>query len=183
MNPGMHFVLLAVLIDLLFSCVDSYYPPEQIHIALGATPDCIAFNWVTLDESVVTTTSVKWSDDSANSPSQWTNIKTISNGTRLFVDSGSLETTRTIHVVTVCGLTPSTTYYYQVGDAEYGWSDVNSFKTMPDQMELNKMIESGIPQKFVIYGDLGDVNAQTLAMVTEEGLSNEIDMILHVGML
>ena len=162
----------------------AYYPPEQIHLALGATPDCMTFNWVTLDNPIVTTTSVKWSD-STDDPSQWdsNDLKTILNGTKLFIDNGTLHTTRTIHVITICNLKPSTTYYYQIGDSFYGWSDVYSFKTMPDAIELSNMVTNNIPQKFVIYGDLGDVNAQTLAMVTEEGLSNQIDMILHVGML
>ena len=94
----------------------------------------------------------------------------------LFTDCGSENTNRTIHVVEIDNLLPSTLYYYQVGDSFYGYSDIIWFKTMT--LPSNDVI---LPQKFLFYGDLGDTNAQCLTDIENEVLNKQVDMILHVG--
>lgn len=105
--------------------------------------------------------------------------QTVSGETYLFVDPNTDHTKRTIHVVNVTGLKPSTRYYYQVGDDKYGWSNKTfHFNTIWDANTL----QSNLPQKFVIYGDLGDTNNQVLSSVINESvIQNEADVIIHVG--
>ena len=150
-----------------------YYPPEQIHIALGRTPDSITFNWLTWDYPIRTKSIVLiGTEDNPNS------LTLIFNGTQhLFTDSGSLHINRTIHVVNATNLTASTTYYYQVGCNEYGWSSIYSFKTQPNMVTLS----DALPIRYIIYGDLGDSNAQILPYLTEQGLADNFDIIIHVG--
>ena len=71
------------------------------------------------------------------------------------------------------GLTPGTTYYYQVGDATSGVSDVFNFTSHP-----GTALVPGYT--FAIIGDLGqtDNSASTLAHVAASG---RIGSIMHVG--
>ena len=57
--------------------------------------------------------------------------------------------------------------------SEDGWSDVFFFKTLPEG-------ENWSP-KFVVYGDLGNINGRTLGRLQDEIQRGEHDMILHVG--
>eukprot|EP01084_Bolivina_argentea_P184415 318052_1 len=152
---------------------NGYYPPEQIHIALGRTPDSITFNWLTWDYPIRTKSQVLLGTQSLVSA-----LTTQFNGSQfLFTDGGAGHWNRTIHMVNVTGLNASSTYFYQVGDPEYGFSSIYSFKTQPN----GNTLKDHLPTKYVIYGDLGHDNAQVLSMVTELGLSDEFDVLIHVG--
>lgn len=166
---SMFFTLLPILV--LFAISNGQFPPSQIHINYGSTPDIMVFNWITFDHPIITKSVVKL----GLSP-QVDALTTVVNGdTHEFMDGGSLKTNRTIHLVSVSGLKPATTYYYQVGDYINGWSTILTFKSANDAVTL----PDNLPQKFVIYGDIGNYNGQILPWVTEEGLNDQIDCVLH----
>jgi hypothetical protein len=59
---------------------------------------------------------------------------------------------------------------YHVGSS-YGWSAKYSFRTIPNEDR----------KSFAVYGDLGVVNAQSLARLQREAQLDYYDAILHVG--
>ncbi|CAF4409571.1 unnamed protein product, partial [Adineta steineri] len=71
---------------------------------------------------------------------------------------------------TLKNLTMNTSYIYHVGSS-YGWSSVYSFRTIPHENR----------KSFAVYGDLGVVNAQSLARLQREAQLDYYDAILHVG--
>lgn len=62
------------------------------------------------------------------------------------------------------------TLVYHVGSL-YGWSAKYSFRTIPTENR----------KSFAVYGDLGVVNAQSLARLQREAQLDYYDAILHVG--
>ena len=163
---------MCLLLNIVY--LHGYYPPEQIHIALGRTPDSITFNWLTWDTNPIITKSIVLIG-TENSVSSLTLQFTGSQ--YLFTDSGAGKWNRTIHVVNATNLSASTTYYYQVGCPQYGWSSIFSFKTQSNGLTL----QNNIPIRYILYGDLGHSNAEILPLITEQGLSNQFDVIIHVG--
>ena len=173
-TTGMFFAFLLSLHQIFLAC-NGYWPPEQIHISLGLTPDQISFNWLTWDApDIVTSSLVRIGTESSQSSSLTMNI---SGEASLFTDCGSQRTNRTIHTVYVSNLEASKLYYYQVGDIHYGFSDVYSFKTGPNAVTL----ESTLPNHFLIYGDMGTVNTQACGPATEYVLNGDINAVIHVG--
>jgi len=150
-----------------------YFPPEQLHINLGTSPDVMHFNWLTFDNPpqtdsfVMLGTSAHPSDFSLN----------ISGEATVFTDCGSQQTKRTIHTAMVNDLLPSTTYFYQVGDAHHGFSDVNSFTTAPSADTLS----SSLPHTFLLFGDMGTVNTQVCGPATQMVLDGEVSAVIHAG--
>lgn len=62
---------------------------------------------------------------------------------------------------------------YHVG-SKYGWSADYHFVTAPDETEQWS-------PKFVIYGDMGNENAQSLARLQKETQQGLYDAVIHVG--
>lgn len=170
-------VLVTVLSTILaLESSNTEYPPEQIHIALGTTPDIMSFTWQTWDYPIVTDSVVKigLSASSLN--------RTVSGSSHLFTDPNANHTQRIMHVVSINGLQASTLYYYQVGDDTHGWSDTFHFKTLWDASTLHTAMQKNVPHKFVILGDMGDTNDQVNSAVTKEGRDErDIDVVVHVG--
>jgi acid phosphatase type 7 len=62
---------------------------------------------------------------------------------------------------------------YHCGSAKYGWSPLFFFTTMNSGSDWSP--------RFAIFGDLGNLNAQSLPFLQEEAMQGRIDTILHVG--
>lgn len=77
-----------------------------------------------------------------------------------------------IHRVYLSNLKANTRYEYHCG-SEQGWSPLYWFKTLPEGADW--------APKFVIYGDLGNINGRTLGRLAEEVQSHQHDVLLHVG--
>ena len=105
--------------------------------------------------------------------------RTVSGESFVFVDPNSAHTKRIMHTVTVSGLSASTRYFYRVGDATYGWSNETlSFRTIWDASTQT----ANLPQRFMIFGDLGTSNNQILASIVNESVQQGlVDVIVHVG--
>ena len=61
---------------------------------------------------------------------------------------------------------------YIVG-SKYGWSESHSFKTFPSG--------SNWPTRYVVIGDMGNVNAKSLDVIQRETESGAYDMLLNLG--
>eukprot|EP01083_Nonionella_stella_P025246 69559_1 len=164
-------ILLSIF--LYFVHADVYFPPEQIHISLGLTPDVITFNWLTMDDPIQTNSFVLIGE--SPQPSSFT--YNVSGKATVFTDCGSEKIHRTIHVVTVNHLKASQRYYYQVGDLHTGYSAVYSFTTAPDQSTLSQ----SLPHKFILYGDMGTTNTQACGPATQMILNGDINAVIHIG--
>ncbi|XP_006813616.1 acid phosphatase type 7-like [Saccoglossus kowalevskii] len=98
--------------------------------------------------------------------------KTVIGHSTTFIDGGAEKHTQYIHRVLLTKLIPGKHYKYHCGCAE-GWSAVYSFTAMPS--------ETNWSPRFAVYGDLGNVNAQSLGALQKETQKGFYDVILHVG--
>lgn len=117
--------------------------PRNVHLGFVGDPrTSIVAQWRTADETT-TVTELRYAAGENLVPEQLTNtVKGIhfrynATGTDLY----------RVHQAHVCGLTPGTTYSYQVG-AQGHWSPVYTFHTAPD-VEAN-------PDAEVVFGFVGD---------------------------
>lgn len=89
-----------------------------------------------------------------------------------FVDGGPAARTQFIHKVTLSGLQPATKYIYHCGSRK-GWSAEFWFVTGTNKTTT--------PIQVAIFGDMGNENAQSLAMLQEDTQRRMYDAIVHVG--
>ena len=109
-----------------------------------------------------------------------TTITDVHTGYSWIIPKGISTTTTNAHAVHVCGLSPGTTYYYQVGGGPTGsetWSKVQSFTTVPNtgtitvgvlgdardkvatwQLVAERMLQAGVSAQ-LIPGDIVDLGA------------------------
>jgi hypothetical protein len=86
-----------------------------------------------------------------------------------------------LHYTTLTKLTPSTLYYYKVGDAaapptSSAWSSVYSFTTAP------ALGAPSYPVSFLAYGDMGISNSQATANLTAKLIQSQAaQFIVHAG--
>eukprot|EP00484_Ammonia_sp_Unknown_P026614 CAMPEP_0197035314 /NCGR_PEP_ID=MMETSP1384-20130603/13155_1 /TAXON_ID=29189 /ORGANISM="Ammonia sp." /LENGTH=404 /DNA_ID=CAMNT_0042465361 /DNA_START=274 /DNA_END=1485 /DNA_ORIENTATION=+ len=151
----------------------AFDPPEQIHIALGATPDTVTITYQTWDYPVLRTANVRI----GSSPTALN--RSVRGQTHLFTDPNSEHINRTMHVVQISNLSAATTYYYQVGDDAFGWNEeLFSFKTILDSDSM----KDNLPQKFLVFGDMGTTDNLALqSFVYEAVYQHNVDALIHVG--
>jgi len=136
--------------------------PEQIHIALAGrdaegNSNGMAISWQT---QVATNTSVvKY----GLSKSALTHTATGR--------CSSYYATYDHHVI-LHNLTLNTRYYYQVGDAQGGWSEIFSFKSAPKS-------SPEMPIDFAVWGDLGVVDGDSTISFLE-AIQDDIDLMVSV---
>jgi len=150
--------------------------PEQIHLAFGSSPDTMSVQWGTMDTFCETLSSVQYglTEDSLS--------MSVEGNCFPFDITDQLQQSN--HVAKMKSLEASTKYYYRVGDKTSDvWSSVYYFTTAPDESTL----EASLPQKFLVYGDLGsgasqpDHSSTIMPWASEEVQAGHFDMILHVG--
>lgn len=138
-----------------------YVQPEQIHLAYSDDLSEMVVTWSTFN---ATPSVVEYGTGALTQADNGT--------TTLFVDGGDEHRPQFIHRVKLKGLMPGRKYWYHCG-SDLGWSSVYYFTTPSD--------ESTWSPHLAIYGDLGSVNAQSLARLQEEVQAGVYDAILHVG--
>lgn len=136
--------------------------PEQVHISYGTAPTEMMITWVTLDPTNVSTVEYGMSK---------LDMRKTGNVTR-FVDGGINSRVLYIHRVLLTNLIPGTEYIYHCGSVD-GWSAIYWFTAMQSG--------SNWSPRFAIYGDMGNVNAQSLSRLQEEIQKGTYHAILHVG--
>lgn len=89
-----------------------------------------------------------------------------------FVDGGAGAHTQYIHTVRLTGLQASAEYVYHCG-GRLGWSPEFWFVSASD--------DSRQPARVAIYGDMGNENAASMALLQEDTQRRRYDAIVHVG--
>lgn len=158
--------LLVVALVAAVSEAQTYVQPEQVHLSLGAEPSEMMVTWTTMD----------WTNESlveyGTAPGHL-NTRAVGNSSK-FTDGGPQHRTLFIHRVLLTDLKPRTDYWYHCGSSRQGWSPEFSLRTMPaNDTEWSPVL--------AVYGDMGNVNAQSLPYLQEEAQGRSIDAVLHVG--
>lgn len=139
-----------------------YVQPEQIHLSLGVKSNQIVVTWTTFNSTIRST--VCYGIESMDQ---------VAHGSQNeFIDDGTERRKLFIHRVYLNDLNANTTYKYHVGSTQ-GWSEIFTFHTFPMGHEWSP--------RFVIYGDLGNVNGRTLSRLQDEIQSGNHDLVLHLG--
>lgn len=155
--------------------------PQQIHMAFAGTtakgnPAGMAFNWFTSFSTVSSTIQFDTTKNLGSSAAG--------------VSHQYLPEYGYHHTVTLPTLSPATRYYYRVGDAAAGFSDIFSFVTAADTYDDGYSV--------AVYGDMGYLDSEerpliipavivknnwTAVPVREllEGMKDEIDWMLLLG--
>eukprot|EP00474_Spongospora_subterranea_P002591 CRZ03049.1 hypothetical protein [Spongospora subterranea] len=163
--------------------------PQQIHLSWAVDHDnCMIITWNTL-ETTPTTTAILFENgtgpaiQASGSQSPLIENDVVSPQMSDMVWSAlamvgqvrfSGKRTQYVHRVNACGLKHSTRYSYKVGDSESGWSSTYQF-TFKRHASLDS------PLAFAVYGDLGDANSRSLAMIQNRIAQGSIDAVIHVG--
>mmetsp|Transcript_8929 Transcript_8929/g.7968 ORF Transcript_8929/g.7968 Transcript_8929/m.7968 type:complete len:465 (+) Transcript_8929:3-1397(+) len=166
-------ILILIYCFIIVNC----YDPEQVHLALGRSPDTMAVQWATMDTYCTTATNVQYGISESD-------LDNFVEGECYEFNVGNIQIQQSHHVAYLIKLEASTKYYYKVGDNSTStWSTIYHFTTAPDATTL----QSSLPQKFIIYGDLGsgasqpDHSSTIMPWASLEVQTGDIDMILHVG--
>lgn len=173
------FIILAFLVSCI---VQSLYvhgillEPEQIHLAVGRTPDYMAVQWAVIDEFCTTGTYVQYglSSDALTNQVYGLCYPFDLNSQKIQKQSN--------HVAYMTNLKPSTKYFYRVGDLTR-WSQIYSFKSLPDATTIS----NNLPQRFLIFGDLAGSNqapsdsCTTMPWMSVEAANGDVDMTLQLG--
>ncbi|XP_015910292.2 acid phosphatase type 7 [Parasteatoda tepidariorum] len=138
--------------------------PEQIHLSYGKSPNEMIVTWVTFDPT--NTSAVEY----GQFPNGMNKIKFGS--VSKFVDGGSSKRVLWIHRVLLDDLVPGSEYVYHCGSTN-GWSSMYWFTAIKDGTNWSP--------RLVVYGDLGNINAQSLPRLQEEVQRGFYDALLHVG--
>ena len=159
-------LVLVLVLSLTVSSQSEYdgYGVSQIHINQGNDPTQMIVSWITASFS--TLTQVRYGKSQSS-------LSLLASGNYTSYTAGTYKS-GAIHHVTLSGLSPDTTYYYQCGDTSVNQlSGILSFKTLP---------ATGSKASFSIgvLGDLGNtVDSQT---TVSRILSNkDISLVLHAG--
>ncbi|CAD6208214.1 GSCOCG00010467001-RA-CDS [Cotesia congregata] len=159
-------MLLSGLIVLVLSTITSadviHYQPEAVHLSYGEKINDLVVTWSTKNDTKESI--VEYGIDG---------FITRSKGTRTrFVDGGNKKREQFIHRVYLKDLKPSAKYIYHCG-SDLGWSNAFYVRIPPDS-------ETWKPQ-IVIFGDMGNENAQSLARLQEDTQKGLYDAAIHVG--
>ncbi|PRP87670.1 putative purple acid phosphatase 20-like [Planoprotostelium fungivorum] len=136
--------------------------PEQVHLALaGDGTNSMVAMWVTMNPD---TSIVKWGVSL-----DLLDVNVLGNSTTYTSGGWSGR----IHRAVMTNLKPNTKYYYQVGGAAAGFSEVYSFYTTPSRDVY----------RFAVIGDMGvDPEAEpTINSLTGIVNSSSIDVLIHNG--
>ena len=147
-------------------CCQTRTAPEQRHLSLTRRPSEMVVMWTTLESTA--THTVQWgltreslgnSSDGKESTYHW------------FGWQG------TLHTATMSGLLPATRYYYRVGDAAGGFSEIASFRT------LASTVGGATPLRIGWVADMGwgSNSNNTIAQLTRLATSGRIDILIHPG--
>ncbi|KAL9954279.1 hypothetical protein ACROYT_G041794 [Oculina patagonica] len=164
MASNMLRVVLFVLLFIQQFCNGADPQPEQIHISATGDPTEMMVTWVTLaftNYSIVEYNKVGFPL-----------TLRASGGVTKFTDGGPAHRVLFIHRVKLTGLVPGQRYDYHVGGYD-GWSELFAFNALKSGEDWSPRI--------ALYGDLGSVNAKSIAFLQQEAQEGKYDAFLHIG--
>lgn len=138
--------------------------PQQLHLALTGKASEMRITWVT--KAVVTQPIVVYGPGAMN---------LYSFATTSTYDKGTfIPWIGWVHTAIMTGLSPDTTYYYQVGASGSPFSDMHSFKTQPFSPK---------PVTIALFGDMGTVmpfGFETSFQIYQDNHITPFDLVVHV---
>lgn len=159
-----HFFVLFAFSFIVCTHSTVWHQPEQTHIAAGDSADKIIVVWSTFNDT---------GDSTVLYGKGGKIILKAKGAATKFVDSGSEKRFQFIHKVTLTGLEPKTEYTYMVGSETYGYSDLFTFRSWPSGEDWSPSL--------VVFGDLGNENAQSLPRMEMDMAAGMYDAVIHVG--
>ncbi|XP_035729511.1 acid phosphatase type 7-like [Vespa mandarinia] len=157
------FTVLVVLSIFSSTYSTVHFQPESVHLSYGDNVHDIVVTWSTRNDT----------GESIVEYGIGGFVLTATGNSTLFVDGGSKKRQQYIHRVWLKNLTPDSHYMYQCG-SRYGWSNVFYIKTAPhNSIKWSPHI--------VIFGDMGNENAQSLSRLQEETHRGLYDAAIHIG--
>ncbi|XP_076441925.1 acid phosphatase type 7-like [Babylonia areolata] len=154
--------LVLFMVALPVTLATVYTQPEQVHLSYGDVPTEMLVTWVTQDYT--SGSAVLYGLSGYDQGSNGTVIK--------FVDGGKLRRTMYIHRAKMTNLKPGYKYMYIVGGQE-GWSNRFTFFALKEGTSWSP--------KMIVFGDMGNDNAQALPLLQQDAQQGNFDIILHVG--
>lgn len=145
------------------NCNVIHYQPEAVHLSYGDNIHNVVVTWSTRDDTKESV--VEYGIGGL--------ILRATGNSTLFVDGGKEKQKQYIHRVLLPNLTPNSNYVYHCG-SQLGWSSVFFFKSAPAE-------SSQWSPHIVIFGDMGNENAQSLSRLQEEAQRGLYDAAIHVG--
>ncbi|XP_011874902.1 PREDICTED: iron/zinc purple acid phosphatase-like protein isoform X2 [Vollenhovia emeryi] len=140
-----------------------HYQPEAVHLSYGDNIHDIVVTWSTREDTKESIVEYGIGGFA---------LRAEGNST-LFVDGGKAKQKQYIHRVWLKNLTPYSKYIYHCG-SRYGWSNVFYTRTAPED-------SADWSPQIVIFGDMGNENAQSLSRLQEETETGLYDTAIHVG--
>ena len=147
-------------------CCQTRTQPEQRHLSLSRRRSEMVVMWTTLEST--DTHTVQWGE----APDKLTSSAGGSESSYgWFGWQGRLHTAR------MSGLLPNASYFYRVGDAAGGFSEVGEFRTLAAD------VGGATPLRIGWVADMGwGNNSQgTMARLTELASRGELDLLIHPG--
>ena len=150
--------------------------PVQIHLAAGSTPDHMIVSWaqnITDTQNAQVHYGTQPGAYSMSAPASWRSYTVELNGFSY--------TSMPLFNATITFLTPGTRYYYIVGTDADGYSEENSFVSLPDP---SIPPEKAATLRMATYGDQGTVipmGATVCKWVIAEHEQNPFGLLLHLG--
>ncbi|KAK0082357.1 hypothetical protein PV325_010639 [Microctonus aethiopoides] len=154
-------ILFVILLSLASSTVVKYQP-EAVRLSFGENSNDIVVTWST--ENDTNESIVEYGIGGL--------ILTAKGNRTKFIDGGKQKRSQFIHRVYLKNLNPGEKYVYHCG-SQYGWSNIFSITIPSDSKTWTPQI--------VIFGDMGNENAQSLARLQEETQRGLYDAAIHVG--
>ncbi|XP_071789353.1 acid phosphatase type 7-like isoform X1 [Asterias amurensis] len=158
---GVTFQACIAFLFFIVTSAEVWYQPEQIHLSATGHPTEMIVTWSTFND---TGSHVQFGVTVAKYTSSGSSTK--------FVDGGPEKHTQFIHRVKLTKLKPGTKYVYRCGSNK-GWSSLFFFTALRDGTDWSP--------RLVIYGDMGNENAQSLGRLQIGAQKGSFDAILHVG--
>lgn len=168
-------MLLQLLVIICVHAVAFGADVEQVHLALGATPETMMAMWVTSANSASECTYNPKSDSSSVSKvAGVSETYTQPPLSHPFRSDYPAYTSGNLHSALMTGLKANTEYTYKCGDSSTDmWSPEYTFKTMPAIGDATTQVKWGI---------LGDLGVTSDSQTTVDHLAgSDVAAILHAG--
>ncbi|XP_011402694.2 PREDICTED: acid phosphatase type 7-like [Amphimedon queenslandica] len=160
-NVGFVFSLALIFLVAPIQSEGSTFP-EQIHIAATEDPTSVIVTWITFASTPDSTVLWRLHGSAIK-------LQPVSGYSTNFNDG---KVKRFVHRVKLSDLKPSTKYDYQCGSSA-NWSSLYTMRTLGSGPDYSPV--------FLVYGDFGYDNAQSMSRIRAEVNAGGIDAILHVG--
>uniref|UniRef100_A0A8C8RLR8 Purple acid phosphatase n=1 Tax=Pelusios castaneus TaxID=367368 RepID=A0A8C8RLR8_9SAUR len=138
--------------------------PQQVHLSYPGEPTAMTVTWTTFAPAG---SIVEFGPEPGRAF-----IASVRGEASLFVDGGCERRRLYIHRVTLRGLVPGQRYVYRCGSLR-GWSRPYSFRALPNGTNWSP--------RLAVFGDMGNINPQSLPRLQRDTQQHMYDVMLHVG--